>query len=105
MASGTSSTNLDTKGDVASDVAERLRFEALLSDLAGGFINLEPAQVDRAIEDCLRHIVEALGLDRSTLFQSSGGDLVATHLGGPGQKPLPEDAGTGRTFRGSPSRS
>jgi hypothetical protein len=73
-----------------ADVAERLRFEALLNDLAAGFIDLEPERVDQAIEDCLRRIVEALGLDRSTLFQPSGGDLVATHSWAvPGQEPAP----------------
>jgi len=60
-------------------VAERLRFEALLSDLAAGLINLEPERVDQAIEDCLRRIVGALDLDRSTLAQHSGDDLVITH--------------------------
>jgi transcriptional regulator with GAF, ATPase, and Fis domain len=76
--------------DVAADVADRLRFEALFSDLAADFINLEPEQVDQAIEDCLRRIVEALGLDRSTLFQRSGGDLVATHSWAvPGQQRVP----------------
>jgi hypothetical protein len=57
--------------DVSSDLAERLRFESLVIDLAAGFVNLEPERVDQAIEDCLRHIVEALHLDRSTLFQRS----------------------------------
>ena len=48
--------------EVSAEIAERLRFDALLSDLAAGFINLEPEQVDQAIEDCLHHIVEALGV-------------------------------------------
>jgi hypothetical protein len=75
--SGTNPTETHAGDDVADDVAERLRFEALVSDLAAGFINLEPEQVDQAIEDCLRRIVQALGLDRSTLLQ--GDDLVSTH--------------------------
>jgi hypothetical protein len=61
------------------EVDESLRFESLVVDLAEGFINLEPARVDQAIEECLRRIVEALRLDRSTLFQRSGDDLVVTH--------------------------
>src|SRR5262249_20851852 len=77
--------------EVATDVAERLRFEALLSDLAAGFINLEPERVDSAIEDCLRRIVETLDLDRSTLWQRSGDDLVVTHSWAvPGQDPFPK---------------
>jgi formate hydrogenlyase transcriptional activator len=74
--------------------AESLRFESLVIDLAAGFINLDPARVDLAIEDCLHRIVEALGLDRSTLFQRSGDDLVATHSWArPGLDPLPRMAG------------
>src|SRR5262245_15817605 len=87
---GTSPAEPHPGDDVADDVAERHRFEALLSDLAAGFINLEPEQVDQAIEDCLRRIVEALGIDRSTLFQRSGDDLVATHSWAVlGQEPVP----------------
>ena len=71
MMSGSSTPGpADMQGgnDVSAEIAERLRFEALLSDLAAGFINLQPERVDQAIEDCLRRIVEALGIDRSTLF-------------------------------------
>jgi transcriptional regulator with GAF, ATPase, and Fis domain len=79
---------------MSSDTAGRpggVRFEALVIDLAAGFVNLEPSRVDPAIEDCLRRIVEALGLDRSTLFQRSGDDLVATHSWAvPGLDPFPE---------------
>jgi hypothetical protein len=48
--------------DASPEIAERLRFEVVLSDLAAGFINLEAERVDQAIEDCLRRIVEGLGL-------------------------------------------
>src|SRR5262249_31215516 len=44
-----------------------------------------------AIEDCLRRIVEGLDLDRSTLFQRSGDDLVVTHSwAAPGLDAFPE---------------
>jgi len=77
--------------DVSADLAERLRFESLVIDLAAGFVNLEPERVDQAIEDCLRHIVEALHLDRSTLFQRSAEDLVVTHSWAiPGEAPFPK---------------
>src|SRR4030095_12839743 len=70
---------------------ERVVFESLVIDLAAGFVNLEPERVDQEIEDCLRHIVEALGLDRSTLFERSGDDLVATHSWAvPGQDAFPK---------------
>jgi formate hydrogenlyase transcriptional activator len=92
--SGSSNSNLaDPNGEHGSsvEVAALLRFESLVIDLAAGFINLEPERVDQAIEACLRRIVEALGLDRSTLFQRSGDDLVVTHSWAvPGQDPFPK---------------
>src|SRR5262245_17570527 len=74
MTSGPSRTNSETQGegDLTPDVAGRLGFEALVNDLAAGFMNFEPERVDQAIEKCLRRIVEVLGLDRSTLRQRSG---------------------------------
>jgi transcriptional regulator with GAF, ATPase, and Fis domain len=83
----------DTSGGDARE-REALRFESLVIDLAGGFINLDPARVDAAIEHCLRRVVEALDLDRSTLFQRSGDDLVVTHSWAvPGLDPFPKDWG------------
>jgi formate hydrogenlyase transcriptional activator len=71
-----------------------VRFESLVIDLAAGFINVDPGRVDLVIEDCLRRIVEALGLDRSTLFQRSGDDLVVTHSwAAPGFDPFPKASG------------
>src|SRR5436190_13838732 len=60
---------------------ERLRFETLVGDLSSRFVNLEPNQVDGAIQDAQRQIVEALDLDRSSLFQlpQAGRTLVFTH--------------------------
>ena len=78
--SGSSPTDMQRGIEVSAEIAERLRFETLLGDLAAGFINLEPEQVEQAIEDCLHHIVEALGVDRSTLAQLSRDDLVATEI-------------------------
>src|SRR5207247_9382788 len=65
--------------DFSVEGGERFRFESLVIDLAAGFINVDPEDVDHAIENCLRRIVEALGLDRSTLFQRSGDDVVVSH--------------------------
>jgi hypothetical protein len=107
MTSGSSSSGPpDIQGgdDVSADVAERLRFESLVIDLAAGFVNLEPERVDQEIEDCLRHIVEALGLDRSTLFERSGDDLVATHSWAvPGRTPF-RRCGDEPTCRGASGR-
>jgi transcriptional regulator with GAF, ATPase, and Fis domain len=78
----------------ALDVEDRLRFELLVIDLAGSFINIDPERVDQTIESCLRQIVEALGLDRSTLFQREGDDLLATHSWAiPGQERFPNKIG------------
>src|SRR5262245_3158899 len=97
MTSGSSPTDpteLPPGHDASTDVAERLRFESLVIDLAAGFVNLEPEQVDQAIEDCLRRIVEALGLERSTLLQRSGDDLLVTHSWAvSGEDPFPEGWG------------
>jgi transcriptional regulator with GAF, ATPase, and Fis domain len=60
---------------------ERLRFEALLADLSARFVHVPVDQVDGMIEEAQRRIVQALGLDRSTLLQRSDteDDLVITH--------------------------
>ena len=53
---------------VADTVDERLRFEALLAELAVGFGGLDPAQLDEAIAGAQHAICECLGLDRSGLW-------------------------------------
>ena len=60
---------------------ELSRFERLLLDLSAGFINLPAARIDGAIDDGLRRIVEALGIDRSTLNSKSPatGRVEITH--------------------------
>jgi formate hydrogenlyase transcriptional activator len=62
--------------------AVRLQIETLLADLSAQFVNLPPDRVDDAIQDAQRRIVEALEIDRSTLFQfsESAADLVITHF-------------------------
>ena len=50
---------------------DRLRFETLIADLSAQFVNLDSDLIDGAIQDAQRRIVEALDLDRSTLFQFS----------------------------------
>jgi formate hydrogenlyase transcriptional activator len=64
-----------------ADLGERLRFEALLVDLSARFVQVPVEQVDGMIEDAQRRIVQALGLDRSTLLQRSDTEdnLVITH--------------------------
>ena len=65
---------------VSEPLRERLDFEQLVGELSMRFIDLPPADVDAAIQEAQRRIVEALGFDGSTLFQlSEDGDLVHTH--------------------------
>jgi formate hydrogenlyase transcriptional activator len=60
--------------------ADRLQFETLIADLAAQFVNLESDRVDTAIEEAQRRLVEALDLDRSTLFEFDSEDRpVMTH--------------------------
>ncbi len=80
-----------SSGAAVDDLEQRLRFETVLSDLSARFINLPADQVDSEIETGLRHLVECVGLDRSTLFQRSEDEktLVITHgWAAPGFEPL-----------------
>lgn len=79
----------------ASTLEERLQFESMLSELSSGFVNLDPADVDHAIEDAQRRVCECLGLDQSDLWQLSPEEpevFRMTHLHRPmGGPPVPED--------------
>jgi signal transduction histidine kinase len=56
-------------------LAERLRFQRLLSDLSARFANVSPLDFDLAVHGVLRAIVEFLGVDRAALIElSTGGD-------------------------------
>ena len=71
---------------------DRLRFETLIADLSAHFVNLDSDLIDGAIQDAQRRLVEALDLDRSSLFQFSDDDatLVFTHYWSrPGFPPPP----------------
>jgi formate hydrogenlyase transcriptional activator len=67
-------------------------FDELISDLSERFADVPTDEVDTAIVDMQRQVVEVLGLDRSTLFQASNADddLVVTHAWArPGLTTLP----------------
>jgi PAS domain S-box-containing protein len=80
---------------VNTDIQDRLRFETMLADLSSRFVNLEPAAVDREIEDAQQRVCECLDLDLAALWQLSPeepGVLRMTHLYRPlGGPPIPED--------------
>ena len=59
----------DADGRLRAALEDRLQFERLVSDITARFVNIEPEGVDGAIQDAQRQIVEALDLDRSSLFQ------------------------------------
>ncbi len=88
------------------EIADRLRFEELVSELSARFVNLAAADVDAAILDAQRRIVESLELDRSTLFQvdASGADATVTHVWGrpdvPGMPPVPIGMSARQNFPG-----
>jgi PAS domain S-box-containing protein len=72
-----------TVQSLSSDLQDRLRFESMLADLSSRFVNLEPAEVDREIEEAQRRVCECLELDISALWQLSPeepGVLRMTHL-------------------------
>lgn len=69
-----------------------LRFERLLSELSADFIDLPPEHIDRAIQDSLERIVEALQIDRCTLnrLYPLNGWIEVTHsFAVPGIDPVP----------------
>ena len=72
--------------------AERLKIEALLSDLSTDFINVSVSEVDGKIEQGLQKVVEFLGFDRSSIWHLPPDDdrLLITHsFALPGIKPPP----------------
>jgi transcriptional regulator with GAF, ATPase, and Fis domain len=68
------------QAELTKEVDDRLRFESVIADIASQFVTLDSEQVDGAIEDAQRRLVEALDVDRSTLLQLVDGGLVFTHF-------------------------
>ncbi len=63
------------------DQFDRLRFEAIIADMAATFVNLPAKEVDDHIESALHQLVEFLGFDRATLLQepNDSGFFEGTH--------------------------
>jgi formate hydrogenlyase transcriptional activator len=84
----------DSVETMHTELEERLRFETLLVEISGRFVNVPADQVDGEIEGAQRRICELLELDRSTLWQVSEKEpvsLVLTHIYQPqGTPPAPE---------------
>ncbi len=81
-----------SEAELRKEFEDRLRFERLLADLSARFVALSADQVDAAIEEAQRDIVETLGLDRSSLFQpvEQNNKVAITHFWvRPGLQPFP----------------
>jgi len=75
--------------------ARVILFERVVADLAARFVSLAPTEVDDAIIDSQRQIVEALEIDRCLLWQFVGDkdELIYTHAWvRPGFEPPPATA-------------
>jgi PAS domain S-box-containing protein len=73
-------------------LAERLRFETLLTELSATFARVPSSEVDREIEGWLGRLVEFLDVDRSSFFKltEGGTKLDRTHsYARPGIAPQP----------------
>jgi formate hydrogenlyase transcriptional activator len=78
----------------AEQLQQLLEFETLISDLSSRFINLPPAEMDRAIEDALYRVCELLGIDLAVLWQWSTrtpGVIAPTHSYPPVKEALPSE--------------
>src|SRR5215831_2443057 len=61
-------------------LADRLRFEALVSEVGLALTTVPVTHMDEKIRECLRRVGTFLGVDRATLWQpTADGSLVATH--------------------------
>ncbi len=73
--------NITEQKRIETELADKLRLQRLLADLSSRFVALPSENVDAAIEETQRLIVETLGLDRSTLWQvaEDGPGMILTH--------------------------
>lgn len=88
-------TDISEQKRVEGELAEMQRLQRLLADLSTRFVAVPSAQVDAAIKTTQRFVSEALGLDRTTLWQTTerGPDMVLTHCWqGNNFSPLPPDS-------------
>jgi PAS domain S-box-containing protein len=79
---------------VHKELLERLVFETLLTDISAYFVSVPADQVDRIIEESQKGICECLGLDHSSLWQTSPanpGKLVLSHLYRSPELPVPPE--------------
>src|SRR3954470_15493372 len=78
--------------DIREQLEERLQFERLLTDLSATFVNVAADRVDAKIEQALEHLVDFLGVQRSSCGQFSEDNraILVTHsFVAPGYPPFP----------------
>jgi formate hydrogenlyase transcriptional activator len=92
----------ETLDSLRAALEDRLRFETIIADLSARFVNLDSDLIDGANQDAQRRVVEALDLDRSSLFQfSDDARMVFSHYWAP---PGFEPAGAGSPDTGGARR-
>jgi formate hydrogenlyase transcriptional activator len=68
---------LNLEARLAAATHAHLGFQRLIADVAAGFGTIDPAAVDDAIVDALRHVGEVLQLDWAMLWQWHSGEATA----------------------------
>jgi two-component system sensor kinase FixL len=73
--------NLGQRRRAERALAKRLQFETLLAELSAQFVAVEANEVDREIDQGIKHLGEFLGIDRVRLWQLCGpqGEFIPTH--------------------------
>ena len=95
------STDLTEQKSMKAELAEKLRLQRLLAELSSRFVAVPSEEVDAAIEETQRKIVETLGLDRSTLWQIQNEEagMLRTHCWQrPGWPALPQNLTIAENF-------
>lgn len=85
-----------------AELEARVRFEALLAEIAARFVSLSADEVIGEIEEAQRRLCEHLGFDRSSLFQFAGANqrspFLLRHLHQPKEAAVPGPAMDGRSW-------
>jgi len=77
------SVDITERKQMEEQLKERLRFETMLAEISGRFVNLPSDRIDSEIEDAQRCVCECLDLDLSAVWQGSPQDqdeVTLTHL-------------------------
>ncbi len=79
---------IQERRSAARDLEGRLRFEALLSRVSGGFVHVSSDETGQSFETSLQRVAEYAGAERAVLFRLGKQDLeVAYSWCVPGQSP------------------